>query len=166
MFGGPISNAPPPPPGTVTALGVVGPDGNLLPQTTNQYLQPGDVGYSSNPESGPQLNSNYIAGSTAPVFTPAPFAPSPNALTPAQNAAAFVPPSNTGIIPPSAGAFNPNFSGMSAGKGSSKGSQGMQPTVPAQGPFPGTAAAPMDFHTQLQQFINSGLLGSQQRLSG
>lgn len=119
-------------------------------------------------------NWQQMAGAAIPAFNtqqfntpaPTPFAPPPAVNTPAQNAASFVPPPNTAIIPPSAGAFNPDFTNMTTGKGSGKGPQSMQPTTPAQGQFPGTAAAPMDFHTQLQNFINSGLLGSQQRLSG
>lgn len=119
-----------------------------------------------------QGGNNNAYSNTAPpaptmagVAPPAPFIPSPFTTTPAQNASTYTPPAgNTAIIPAAAGATNPNFLGQSAGKGSGKGSLGQQAIVPAQGPLPDTSANPMDFHTQLQNFIQSGLLGGQQRV--
>lgn len=127
-----------------------------------------------------------------PVAPPTPFVPAPLALTPAQNAAAFTPPPNqsptmgplmnnasTGPQPspsdigiPGAGpgnlngANNPwdgNWGNMGTGKGMGKGPSTQQFTAQG-GPFPGTSQNPMNFHTQLQNFINSGLMGGQQRL--
>lgn len=150
-------------PGTITSAGyIVGPDGNALPQTTSPFLQQGDVGYNSNDaRNGGQANPNYIAGSTTPTSLPPLWTPSPFVMTPAQNVTSFTPPPNTGIIPP-----DPNSNTAMTGKGAGKGPTSGQPVVPAQGSFTPMASPPLDFHTQLQNFINSGLLGSQQRLSG
>lgn len=61
----------------------------------------------------------------------------------------------------------PAFANIPAGKGFSKGPSGQQNAAqPSMTGMPDTAANPMDFHNQLQGFINSGLLGGSQRLQG
>lgn len=114
---------------------------------------------------------------------PAPWVPPPNVQTPPQaSTSGLMPiPGNTPInsvsSQPTKGApaltvpassIAPTTGGGTApSKGFGKGPSNMQ--IPAQAntaAMPGTAGNPMDFHTQLQDFINTGLLGGSQRLQG
>ncbi len=122
----------------------------------------------------------YVAPS-AGTPPPAPFVPPPNVQTPPQAAnSGFAPiPGNTPIIAqPTKGApaptltvpatsINPTPGSALPGKGYGKGPSSMQTTAqPNMSTMPDTPGNPMDFHQQLQDFINSGLLGGSQRLQG
>ncbi len=64
---------------------------------------------------------------------------------------------------------NPNLANLQnalTSKGAGKGPSGNQQPMQTPLAFPGTAPNQLDFHTQLQNFINTGLLGGSQRLQG
>jgi hypothetical protein len=138
--------------------------------------------------------ADYYNGPTTPLAPtpapssgtppPAPFVPSPNVQTPVQAANGYIPPPNPS--PTAAGGKGPSQAALPvpvtdsskatpidlqsalASKGAAKGPSGGQQSMqlPSQTTFAPATAAPMDFHTQLQNFINSGLLAGSQRLNG
>lgn len=150
-------------------------NGNTI-NTADQLIQNGDAGMQSNPFYRPP-------GAFIGTPPPAPFVPAPLALTPTQNAANFTPPPNLGVQNDSLPSPLATTGGQLApptGGNAQAPSLNWPQLMMALGLFgnpqqqqPQTAAAPMnympqqmDFHSQLQNFINSGLMGGTQRIQG